>query len=374
MKQQAASQTSTQRSFIGWFRRLFSPQVPVSAVLGTKLAGQAPANTQVTPEAQAGVEGWNDYAPDFAPFAGALALEFRVPVQLTDAQLEEIAQLSAAVREHAEKDDSGPKSLPNASLRILNLVAKNDVEVTELATAIQQDPALTAAILRVANSAALGGAAGPVNTVRDAVVRLGIAESGRVAGAVAAKTLFSAKSKSAHAVFAPLFGDLHVAAATAAAGAAYLAMTRAVGRSDMAYLGGMLHDVGRSLALGSIASMVLERKSSKDLDPEVVQRVLDEVHVDVGAQAHERWGLPQYLTSLCASHHDANVPNHPSQAELHLVRAVSGLICLRATPQPLERIAELSQSIGVLGLTPLQTRALDAELRRTSTRLREALA
>ena len=84
--------------------------------------------------------------------------------------------------------------------------------------------------------------------------------------------------------------------------------------------------------------------------------------------------MPQYLTALCAAHHDENVPNHPSQAELHLVRAVSGLIALRMVPQPLERIGELVQSIRVLGLTPLQTRALDAELRGVQTRIREALA
>jgi len=205
------------------------------------------------------------------------------------------------------------------------------------------------------------------------VLRLGVAESGRVAGAVAAKTLFSSRSKSAHALVAQPFAELHLAAASAAAGAAYLAMTRAVGRSDFAYLGGMLHDVGKSLAIGAFAELTLQGRVPRELAPEVVQRVLEDLHVDLGAQALERWTLPQYLTALCAAHHDANVPNHPSQAELHLVRAVSGLIALRMAPQPLERIAELVQSIGVLGLTPLQTRALDAELRRTQARIREAL-
>jgi hypothetical protein len=75
-----------------------------------------------------------------------------------------------------------------------------------------------------------------------------------------------------------------------------------------------------------------------------------------------------------STNHDANVPNHPSQAELHLVRVVSGLLALRARPQPLERISELMQSIQVLGLTPVQTRAIDAELRRNTARMREAVA
>ena len=368
MKQSAASKTASDRSIVGWFKRLFSP---------TERSGplaRPAANTQTKPQqAEPDTAGWNEFAPDFAPFAQAMGLPFREPVQLTDEQLERVAQLSAAVAEQAAKVDSGPKALPSSSLRVLNLVAQNDVEVTELTSAIQQDSALTTAILRVANSAALGPSTGPINTVRDAVLRLGVAESGRVAGAVAAKTLFSSRSKSAHALVAQSMAELHLAAASAAAGSAYLAMTRAVGRSDLAYLGGMLHDVGKSLAIGALAELTLEGRASRDLAPEVVQRMLEDLHVDLGARALERWAMPQYLTALCAAHHDANVPNHPSQAELHLVRAVTGLLALRTAPQPLERVAELMQSVEVLGLTPLQTRALDAEIRRTHSKLREAL-
>jgi HD-like signal output (HDOD) protein len=377
MKPAAASAVTPDRpdrSIGSWFRRLF---------------GRAPANTQKAPapsktasgtaakptaaDAAAMDEAWKDHAPEFKPYAHSLGLPFGLPAALTDAQSELLAQLSAAVLEYANNDDNAPKSLPTASLRILNLVAKNDVEVSELASAINQDPALTAAVLRVANSAALGPVSGTIATVRDAVTRLGIAESGRVAGAVAAKTLFSAKSKSAQALFAGPFMDLHVNAAAAAAGAAYLAMERAVGRSDLAYLGGMLHDVGKSLALSALSTLVLDNRAPREIEPEVVYALLENLHVDLGAEAHVRWALPQYLTGLCASHHDGTVPNHPSQAEVHLVRVVSGLIALRARPQPLERISELMQSIQVLGLTPVQTRALDAELRRSSVRMREAL-
>lgn len=375
MKQNAAAQAvSPDRSVFSWFRRLFS-RAPANSqgVSARRPSSPRESQTRVTAPNVADA-AWAEHAPDFHPYALALALPFELPVPLTDEQRELVAQLTAAVSEFASNDDNVPKSLPTASLRVLNLVAKNDVEISELTSVIHQDTALTAAILRVANSAALGPSAGPINTVRDALTRLGLAESGRVAGAVAARTLFSARSKSTQAMYAGMFSELHVNAAAAAGGAAYLAMERGVGRSDMAYLGGMLHDVGKSLALGAIAGLVLEHKAPRDLAPEIITALLEAVHVDLGAQAHERWALPDYLTALCAAHHDATVPNHPSQAEVHLVRVVSGLIALRSRPQPLERISELVQSIGVLGLSPLQTRALDAELRRNSTKVREALS
>ena len=358
-----------------WFRRLFSSSNK-SGVRPSPAASKAvqPRETPAPAAAAAAAQdAWLDYAPDFGPYAQALGMDFQLPPQLTAAQSEQVAQLAAAVMEAAAQDDGGPQSLPTASLRILNLVAKSDVEITELASAISQDPALTAATLRVANSAALGPISGEITTVREAIVRMGIAESGRVAGAVAAKTLFSARSKSAHALFTREYTELHLAAAGAAGGAAYLAMERGTGRSDMAYLGGMLHDVGKSLALGALATLVLDKRAPRELEPVVLQAILETTHLELGSQAHERWALPGYLTALCASHHDASVSDHPSQLELHFVRVVSGLQALRATPQPLERVSELTQSISVLGLRPLQVRALDAEQRRRGQRLREAL-
>jgi HD-like signal output (HDOD) protein len=373
MNKAAASAAASDRSLGSWFRRLFG-LAPANTQRGSTTGPRA-ASGQIAKPADVPVadEAWKDHSPDFLPFAHALGLPFALPAPLSEAQSELLARLSAAVLEHASGDDNAPKSLPTASLRVLNLVAKNDVEVSELASVINQDPALTAAVLRVANSAALGPISGQISTVREAITRLGIVESGRVAGAVAAKTLFSAKSKSAQALFGAPFVDLHVTAAASAAGAAALAMDRAVGRSDLAYLGGMLHDVGKSLALSALATLVLDDQAPREIDPDVMFTLLENLHVDLGAEAHVRWALPQYLTSLCASHHDANVPNHPSQAELHLVRVVSGLLALRARPQPLERISELMQSIQVLGLTPVQTRALDAQLRTRTQRMREAL-
>jgi HD-like signal output (HDOD) protein len=368
MKSAASAHTSSERGIVGWFRRLFGAKASPGPLAAEKPAN---TNTNAAPEASADVDdAWSEHTPGFAPHARALALTFRLPEPLSEAQQAQVAQLVAAVMDAASSsEDAVPSSLPSAALRMLNLAARSDVEVAELASAIHQDAALTAAVLRVASSAAQG--AGQVNTVRDAVVRLGVTESARVAAAVAAKTLFSPRSKQAFALFGALFNELNVATMSAAGGAAYLAMDRGVGRSDLAYLGGMLHDVGRSLGLSVLATLSLSDRAPRELDPLVLQQVLEEVHVPLGTLAIERWALPEYLLELCASHHDARVPE--SASETHLVRVVSGLILLRARPQPLERLYELEQSVEVLRMTPLQTRALDAELRRRASQVRLAL-
>lgn len=363
---------SSEHAVIGWLRRIFGGAPPAHNSNAMPRL-QPTAAAAAKPGAEPADPGWTEFAPDFAAHAHALGLEFRTPAALSDAQLAQITQLSATVLSYAQNDDSDPSSLPTAALRVLNLVAKSGVELTELSTAIQQDPALTAAVLRVANSAA-SGSAGAINTVRDAVIRLGLTESERIAGGVAAKALFSPRSKAAHALYASQFGQLHVEAASAAGGAAYLAMERSSGRSDLAYLGGMLHDVGKSIALGALAGLVLSARAPRDLAPEIVQAILDQLNVELGAHAHDRWGMPEYLTALCASQHDAVVPEGPAHAELHLVRVVSGLLALRAAPQSLERIGQLTQSLGALRMGPRETRALDAELRRRVAQVRHTFS
>jgi HD-like signal output (HDOD) protein len=372
MKAGASAHKSPQTAIFGWFRRLFGGEAESEAV--TK-AG-SPGNTNAAPVPSAEVsDEWSQHTPQLAPHARALGLTFKLPEPLSAEQLWQAQQLVAAVMEAVTtSEDAVPNSLPSAALRMLNLAARNDVEVNELASAINQDAALTAAVLRVANSATQGLTAGQINTVRDAVVRLGVSESARVAAAVAAKTLFSPRSKSAYALFSAMFTELNIAATSAASGAAYLAMDRGIGRSDLAYLGGMLHDVGRSLGLSALASLALADKVPRELEPLVVQQVLEDVHVPLGTLALERWALPDYLRELCATHHDPHVPEGASHAGCHLVRVVSGLLLLRTRPQPLERLRELEQSIGALRLTPLQTRALDAELRRHASQMRQVLA
>jgi HD-like signal output (HDOD) protein len=365
------SAVSSEGGIVGWFRRFFGGAPPAAAANSN---AAAPARAAAPVPVDDVSDAWSEHTPGLAPHARALGLTFQLPEPLSDAQYAQAQQLVAAVMEAAaSSEDAVPSSLPGAALRMLNLAAKSDIEVNELASVINQDAALTAAVLRVANSAIQGLANGQIATVRDAVVRLGVTESARVAAAVAAKTLFSPRSKQAYALFGKRFTELNVAATCAAGGAAYLAMDRGVGRSDLAYLGGMLHDVGRSLGLSVLASLTLADKAPRQLDPAVLEQLLEDVHVPLGTLALERWALPAYLLELCATHHDATIPEGPSHAETHLVRVVSGLILLRARPQTLDRMLELEQSLAALHLKPLQTRALDAELRKRASQVRLAV-
>jgi HD-like signal output (HDOD) protein len=302
----------------------------------------------------------------FAPFGSALGIELPPEPPLDPEQ--EVADLELADRvlAHFRANRPPPASFPALSLQILNLVARPDVEVTELARLIARDPALSAGILSVANSAYYRGAM-EIETVRDAITRLGLNEVGRVAGAVSARTLFNPRMRAEQAVFVPRWNALFHRAVKVASGAAWLALRNRRVRSDRAYLGGLLHDVGMSVALRSLAALVLDGKLASKPDDARIDRVLDRVHAEVGGEAHQAWNLPQYLTVLAVRHHDPEIPAGEEFADLHAVRLASAIDDLRG-PFAARGGREVVQSAGALQLGPFAVRALAAELRQAEAR------
>ncbi|MET0389884.1 MAG: HDOD domain-containing protein [Polyangiales bacterium] len=367
------SPDSTAYGWGDWWRRIFTgSRTEVAPQSPPPSGGPSPRATGPQRPEPTSLEelAWAEHHPEFAPHARALGLRFSVAPACDPAQLESLAN---AVQEVAAQDETDPAALPTASLQILQLVARPNLELAELASVIQREPALAAAVLRVANSAGMGAAAS-IRTVRDAITRLGVTESGRVVGVVATQALFNPQSQLAQRLFGARLREIHVASAAAASGAAQLSMERGVGRSDFAFLGGMLHDVGKSLAIGALVQVVLARQVPESLPKDQLDALLERVHVQLGSRAQARWQLPDYLVRLCAEHHDRCCPLSPETQELHLVRVMSGLIALRARPQPAERIAELTDSLRALDLSPLQTRAIDAGLRLRGSQVQTALA
>ena len=274
--------------------------------------------------------------------------------------------LAGRILTHFRANKPPPASFPALSLQILNLVARADVEVAELARLVARDPALSAGILSAANSAYYRGAM-EIETVRDAITRLGMNEVGRVAGAVSARTLFNPRMRAEQTVFGPRWNGLFHHAVTVASGAAWLALRNRSVRSDRAYLGGLLHDVGMSIALRSLAALVLDGKLDPRPDDARIDRVLDLVHAEVGGEAHQQWGLPQYLTVLAIRHHDPEIPASEEFIDLHAVRLASAIEDLHS-PFSARGARELVQSAAALKLDPFAVRALASELRAAEAR------
>jgi len=306
----------------------------------------------------------------FAPFARALGVECPVaPAPLSEEDEVEDLAIGEQVLAHCRANKLGPASSPSLSLRILNLVATPGAEISELARIISADPALSAGVLNVANSTYYRGLS-EIETVRDAVTRLGLDEVGRVAGALSAKSLFNPKLKLELQSYGPRFSALYRRAVTVATASAALAMRRPGGRSDRAYLGGMLHDVGRTVALRSLALLSIDGKVKLGLGSPRLDRVVEQVHLELGGELHQEWQLPQYLTVLAVRHHDQEIPPDAEFTDLHVVRLTGAVYDLRAEPAWAWRASrEILQSAAALRIDAMGVRALAAELKQAEEKV-----
>jgi HD-like signal output (HDOD) protein len=370
----------------GWLRRLLTPHVPPPGARAAPpgavprpvdpFAPAAPVAEPADPADQpapAAEEVDLDADDPFVPFARALGVECPAePPPLSEGdELEDLA-VGEQVLAHCRANKLGPASSPTLSLRILNLVATPSAEISELARIISADPALSAGVLNVANSTYYRGLS-EIETVRDAVTRLGLDEVGRVAGALSAKSLFNPKLKLELQSYGPRFSALYRRAVTVAIAAAALAMRRPGGRSDRAYLGGMLHDVGRTVALRSLALLSIDGKVSLGLGSPRLDRVVEQVHLELGGELHQEWQLPQYLTVLAVRHHDQEIPADAEFTDLHVVRLTGAVYDLRSEPTWAWRASrEIVQSAAALRLDPMGVRALAGELKQAEEKVATA--
>jgi putative nucleotidyltransferase with HDIG domain len=267
------------------------------------------------------------------------------------------ATAADAVLDHFDTHRPGPASFPSVALKLLDLVRDSNVEMVELARVIEQDPALTAGVLVLANSAVYRGLS-TIQTVREAVARLGLGEVARLGAALSSRSLYKPDVRAQFDVFGPVWNRLYYHSAVVARAASELARARRIVDPDRVFVAGMLHDVGKSIAMRSLATLVLEGKVPGH-DGMALDRILHAVHVDVGREVHREWRLPEYLVDVAAHHHDLEPPRGPEHLELHLVRMVSALHLLRTEPE-LNGLAafEVIDSARTLGLGPARVEAL----------------
>jgi HD-like signal output (HDOD) protein len=342
-----------------------APKIPEAS--HTAQAGAAPAKLEPTvaePANGAAAEAPRD---PFVPFAEVLGIEApREPAPLSEEDERADAELAALILERFRASRPEQASFPGTALQIVNLVASPRAEVSELSRIISRDPALTAGVLQVSNSLVFRGLM-EVETVRDAVARLGLNEVGRVAAAISARTLFSPKVRAEQAHFGSRWNALFARAVAVGSAAAAVALRHPGARSDRVYLGGLLHDIGKSLALRTLARLILDGRVP-DPDPERLERVLDRVNLEVGGEAHQAWDLPQYLTVICVRHHDEQIPSGSEFVDLHLVRLTSALDELREPAFAWRASREIVQTAGALRLDPYTVRMIFNEMKQAEQR------
>jgi HD-like signal output (HDOD) protein len=205
--------------------------------------------------------------------------------------------------EQLQQDLLGIRDLPTAPpvlCALCELLARETVSAGKLAEVLEKDTALTAKLLRMANSAyfALGQ---PVTEVRSACVVLGFDMVKSLAiGVTALESLgrrvgrsFDLKGFWRHSV-------------GVGAGAQRIARHLGLRETGTAFCAGILHDLGK-LVLVTLSpqryAKLLPAPGSHSLR-ELEQREYGGDHQAVGDWLGRRWRFPEPLLAMIGSHHD----------------------------------------------------------------------
>jgi putative nucleotidyltransferase with HDIG domain len=301
-----------------------------------------------------------DFAASLEELAEILVLK---PKEEPPGEAQQVEILSEKVLEHYRKTRPAPAAFPAVALRVIDLMEARHLQISQLVSVIGQDAAISATVLKLANST-LYFRGTKVQNVRTAVTHIGFANVAQIAAGVAGRSLYDVRATSEFALYKERWHHLFHRSMTVAFTAGWLAMTRKAGGADRAFSGGMFHDIGKTMALRSLSGLVMAGRLRFNPTPGAVDRMLEKVHVELGVEMHKAWSLPDYLVTICQHHHDADLPDGPELADVHVVRLVSGLNDLRIHPDYDSPMAEeIRKSCRALELDRTLFLKLNAELR-----------
>ncbi|MCD6335338.1 MAG: HDOD domain-containing protein [Candidatus Latescibacteria bacterium] len=199
--------------------------------------------------------------------------------------------------------------LPDLAAEVMAMVSDPTSSMADIRDLIERDPALTAKLLKVANSA-LFGMRRQIGTIQLALVVLGMNE---VSSIVTSLSVFTAFCDMPDDEF---FDRKRFWEHSAGCGGIARILSKRLGlkMEGREFVAGLMHDVGRILIdqyfhgeFVQIAARVQGRDGSmRDAEKEF----LGVSHDEMGGWLADRWGLPDALIEAVACHHE------PGRAEL----------------------------------------------------------
>ncbi|BFM10452.1 hypothetical protein R50072_06050 [Simiduia litorea] len=191
--------------------------------------------------------------------------------------------------------------LPEVASKVVTLSQDPESDANKLALLIQSDQALAGHVMHIANSAAYSPNASLVS-LQQAITRLGM----NLISDIALAASISAKMFKAPGYEKHITGIWRHALATALWGKEIARVCRR--NVEATFLCGLLHSIGRPVALQSV--LELARKAKLELSEDDVKQLEELYHTRVGVTVAQRWAMPQIVCESIEFFHqyeDANL-------------------------------------------------------------------
>ncbi len=215
--------------------------------------------------------------------------------------------------------------LPEVAVRVVRAGPGGSINAQQLADIIKADPALTMYVLRIANSAAKKPASAIV-ALPHAVAWLGFEEVANIAFTVALQGKMLDVKGQQHK--ARRLWRHSLASALWARQLAHMLAKQ----TDMCYLCGLLHNIGKVVTLGAVHD--LAQCAGRKLASEDYDRLIETFHRHIGARVVTRWALPSPILTV-TSQWEAYAAAGPARFESNVVNVAHSLAnftLLESTP------------------------------------------
>ena len=218
-------------------------------------------------------------------------------------------------------------SLPGVAVKLLEMSKDPEAEIKNVVDVIKTDPAISARILKAANSSFFG-LQSRVTSVDSAVMLLGTT--------VVTSLALSFSLVEDSVGDGPAVNHYHAywTQSIVQAVSAELLSRHVVDAVDSEFfLTGLLADIGRLAMLKTIPDEYVAVLNAAVDDegwlPEVESEMLGFNHVEIGARLAENWGLPEPIVQAVRHHHDSSPElsdaGHPEEARLVQATAMAAL-------------------------------------------------
>ncbi len=211
-------------------------------------------------------------------------------------------------------------SLPAAAVEVLDLTRDTNVNLRQVADVIQNDPALTAKILKTINSSYYG-LSRPCPTILRALTYLGL---NTVKSLVLGFSLVDI-TKSCDTDFD--FSQYWQRSLYAAAAARRIAAMHQKTDAEEVFIAALMQDIGMLGLQMTLPHDYGEIISKTDNDhcrlAAVEQEAIKLDHAEVGGAFAARWRLPEHLADAIRHHHDADNCDSTCDERHHFVRTVA---------------------------------------------------
>lgn len=233
--------------------------------------------------------------------------------------------------DNAVKEISHIATLPEVTVKIIELVEDPNSTAQDLHKIISNDPALCSRILKVVNSS-FYGLPGQIGSINRAIVLLGLNAVKNIAISASLAKLFKGGQ------LCPAFSakDLWAHSVHTAAAAKLIADSRKLGLPDEAFLAGLMHDIGVMVELqfnrNGLIEVMNNLKVGKDGVPgasmlDLEKQTFQATHQDFGRGLCEKWKFPKIFSAVTGFHH--NPGEAPSEARtlvsvVHVADRIAG--------------------------------------------------